>query len=145
MLNVKKKTLIQDIDIPIPKSAEMLSFIQENICIYPIWICPALDVQHKDKTFYIGNQIKNTEGYLMNMGIYGVPRIKLEMDSQARNRALEQKVKEVGGIKGLYAHIYYTKDEFWSNYNEKDYLKLRQKYHAEGAFLELYEKLAAKS
>jgi delta24-sterol reductase len=47
------------------------------------------------------------------------------------NRDFEAKVTELGGMKCLYAHAYYTEQEFWDIYDEKKYKELRNKYHAE--------------
>ena len=47
------------------------------------------------------------------------------------NREFEAKVTELRGMKCLYAHAYYTEQEFWSIYNEKRYMELRTRYHAE--------------
>lgn len=34
-------------------------------------------------------------------------------------------------MKWLYAHAYYTEEEFWSIYDRKDHNELRAKYHAD--------------
>ncbi|EXU95463.1 FAD/FMN-binding dehydrogenase [Metarhizium robertsii] len=46
------------------------------------------------------------------------------------NRALERKVAELGGKKWLYAHAYYTEEEFWAHYDRPAYDALRAKYAA---------------
>ncbi|KAK5004652.1 hypothetical protein LTR60_006494, partial [Cryomyces antarcticus] len=47
-----------------------------------------------------------------------------------QNRMLEDKVQELDGMKWLYAHAYYTEDEFWSIYDRQWYDALRAKYNA---------------
>ena len=37
---------------------------------------------------------------------------------------------QLGGKKWLYAHAYYTEDEFWANYDRVSYDALRAKYSA---------------
>jgi len=56
----------------------------------------------------------------------------------AKNRALEAQVAELGGRKWLYAHTYYTEDEF--NGHRK---KLRMKYWA-GTPSAVYDKVKVK-
>jgi Delta24-sterol reductase len=46
------------------------------------------------------------------------------------NRTFEKKVHELGGQKWLYAHAYYSEEEFDEIYNRKEYNVLREKYHA---------------
>jgi len=48
------------------------------------------------------------------------------------NREIEAKVTELGGVKTLYAHTYYTEEEFFTVYDRSRYEKLRKKYNAEG-------------
>jgi delta24-sterol reductase len=66
----------------------------------------------------------------INIGVWG-PGPKAFPSFVAKNRALEQKVKELGGLKWLYAHSYYTEDEFWDIYDKEEYDAVRSKYHAE--------------
>jgi delta24-sterol reductase len=46
------------------------------------------------------------------------------------NRAFERKVRGLGGQKWLYAHAYYTEEEFNEIYNREEYDRIREKYHA---------------
>lgn len=66
---------------------------------------------------------------LLNFGIWGHGPKQWEQFVDA-NRLLEHKVREFDGMKCLYAHAYYTEDEFWSIYNRKWYDALRVKYKA---------------
>lgn len=66
---------------------------------------------------------------LMNVGVWG-PRLPKPDEFLAENRKLERKVRELGGMKWLYAHCHYTKEEFWSIYDKDWYDALRVKYHA---------------
>ncbi|KAK3080908.1 hypothetical protein LTS18_012013 [Coniosporium uncinatum] len=56
------------------------------------------------------------------------------------NRKLEHKVRELHGLKCLYAHAYYTEDEFWDIYDRKSYEELRTKYKA-GSLPTVYDKV----
>ena len=67
---------------------------------------------------------------LMNVGVWG-PRLPNPAEFLAANRELEGKVRELGGMKWLYAHCHYTKEEFWNIYDKEWYDGLRAKYHAE--------------
>ena len=40
-------------------------------------------------------------------------------------------MRDLGGLKCLYAHAYYTEEEFWTVYNRDTYDALRRKYGAE--------------
>jgi len=68
--------------------------------------------------------------YLLNVGVWGLgPRYHNAMVTL--NRALEAKVKDLGGFKWLYANAYYTEKEFWEIYDRPWYDVLRKKYAAD--------------
>lgn len=66
---------------------------------------------------------------LLNFGVWG-PGPNSRDAFISRNRKFEHKVGELGGQKWLYAHAYYTEEEFNEIYNRKEYNALRVKNHA---------------
>ncbi|KAK5009380.1 hypothetical protein LTR39_004947 [Cryomyces antarcticus] len=66
---------------------------------------------------------------LLNVGVWGPGSSRYE-EFVHQNRMLEDKVQELDGMKWLYAHAYYTEDEFWSIYDRQWYDALRAKYNA---------------
>lgn len=66
---------------------------------------------------------------MLNIGLwgYGPPR---HDDFVKANRDLEQKLRELGGMKWLYAQTYCTEKEFWEMYDKEWYDELREKYDA---------------
>ena len=111
---------------------EFVDYLDKNFGIYPLWLCPlrqkttcssstfssfaAIGEQHGPETF-------------LNVGIWGVGPKGWDRFVEA-NRDLEQKVHKLKGKKWLYAHTYYTEDEFWNVYDRAEYDALREKYHA---------------
>ncbi len=79
---------------------------------------------------------------LINVGAW--TEVKDYNNSLTLNRKIERKVKELSGRKTLYAHTYYTEDEFWSIYNEKSYNEIRSKFYADIVFPDIYSKVVVK-
>ena len=69
----------------------------------------------------------------INIGIYGMPQNQTPLDR--RLSALESKLCDLGGRKWLYTNSSYTPEQFWSIYQESDYRSLREKYHADRAWV----------
>ena len=67
---------------------------------------------------------------IINVGVWGPGPTDLDQFIGV-NRQIEQKVRELGGRKWLYAQAYYTEKEFWEIYDEKSYNDLRRKYSAD--------------
>jgi Delta24-sterol reductase len=76
---------------------------------------------------------------LLDVGIWGMGP-KDSHQFIRLNRDFEAKVEELGGLKCLYAHAYYTEDEFWRIYDEAHYKELRRKYHAD-SLPSIYDKV----
>lgn len=128
---------IQDVAVPFTAAAEFLAWLDDgrNFGSYPIWICPFKNTPGVME----GGNAACEDGYLMNFGLWA-PSTHNRRDFIAQNRRLEQKVHDLGGKKWLYAHTYYTEDEFWAIYDKKQYDQLRTRYRA-NYLPDLYQKV----
>lgn len=136
--NYAYKYLVQDICLPEDKVVSFLEFARRNYHIYPLWLCP-LKVAGSDK---LSPNALDTK-LVINVGIWG-PMKPGKGSFVERNRQLEAKVRKLGGRKVLYAHSYYTEEEFWQVYDKSSYERLRRKYHAGVIFPDVYAKTATK-
>jgi Delta24-sterol reductase len=74
--------------------------------------------------------VTGTDTEMLNVGVWGWGP-KNKADFVRVNRALEDKVNELGGMKWLYAHTYYSEAEFWDAFGGRAaYEALRTKYRA---------------
>ncbi|KAL9127880.1 MAG: hypothetical protein Q9217_003316 [Psora testacea] len=155
-----KDNIIQDIAVPISNALNLLHWLDENYGIYPLWLCPFRQATHvpmyprmtgsgegKRHSIVAIEQPRDTreastaggpavdlgaaleDELLLSIGVWG-PQLPEPKDFVAQNRKLEKKVRELHGMKWLYAHCYYTREEFWSIYNKTWYDDLRTKYNA---------------
>lgn len=131
--------MVQDVGVPYEKVDEFVDWLENTLDIYPLWLCPLLlarsspDAEHGLHSGFARLSKDGPDGRLMNFGVWGPLRSGLSNHDAFvhANRLLEQKVHELGGKKWLYAHAYYTEDEFWAHYDRKSYEAVRQKYGAE--------------
>lgn len=125
---IASQTIVQDYGVPYDTAEEFIRWTDERTGIWPLWLCPVKAAPQGEKSFSQGSNIKAK--MLLDIGIWDMgPKdahafIKL-------NRDFEAKVTELGGMKCLYAHAYYTEQEFWDIYDRDKYEGLRKKYHAE--------------
>ncbi|TFA98901.1 hypothetical protein CCMA1212_009387 [Trichoderma ghanense] len=124
--------MVQDVGVPYDKVVEFQAWLDRELHIYPLWICP-LRIRRDDPDSGHGLHSEFARPDvpdLMNFGVWGgVKGSRREVVE--KNRALERKVQELRGKKWLYAHAYYTEEEFWSHYDRSSYDALRKKYGAE--------------
>ncbi|KAI1878149.1 uncharacterized protein JN550_000331 [Neoarthrinium moseri] len=124
--------IVQDVGVPYEQVGEFSSWLDANLRTYPLWLCPlrvrrdATDARHGLHAEFADS---TTPEFLMNFGIWRPGSLDHDQFVQ-QNRGLEKKVQELGGKKWLYAHAYYTEDEFWASYDRESYDTLRRTYSA---------------
>ncbi|KAJ9151340.1 Delta(24)-sterol reductase [Pleurostoma richardsiae] len=142
--------VVQDLALPFATAERLVDYTARELGIWPLWLCPlrrrAPPTFHPHTTtpaWAKQQQQQQQEGaagegegegeedeMMLNIGVWGWgPADRAEF--VAKNRALEAKVRELGGMKWLYAHTYYGEDEFWDVYGGRGwYDALREKYRA---------------
>jgi delta24-sterol reductase len=126
------KYIIQDVAVPYARAEELLQYLDESFGHYPLWICPLKSTVDWDDPARSKLSKKTNiamPDFMLNFGVWG-PGPKRRIDFALWNRKLERKLYELGGQKWLYAHAYYTKEEFDKIYDQNMYNALREKYHA---------------
>ncbi|KAG4026149.1 hypothetical protein MFRU_044g00200 [Monilinia fructicola] len=133
--------IVQDLALPYSTATEFVDYTDEYFGIYPLWLCPlkqsATPTMHPHSASYEADG--QTLKPLMNIGLWGYGK---EKDLVRANISLEKKLKELGGMKWLYAQTYYNEEQFWEMYDRKWYDELRKKYRATG-LPSVYEKVKA--
>lgn len=126
--------IIQDLALPFSTAAPFIDYTIHSFDIWPLWLCPLR--QTRIPTFHPHSPEPEPEpdGHalttMLNIGLWGFGPTDHDR-FVTKNRELESKVRELGGMKWLYAHTYYTEDEFWQLFDRAWYDRLRRKYHAE--------------
>lgn len=137
LLGIRRESVIQDVDIPIDKAPEFLEFFHREIGISPIWMCP-LRAANALQQFDL-YPMESAKTYI-NFGFWDVKKSREALPRGYYNRRIEQKVRELGGVKSLYSDSYFPRDEFWDIYNKPRYDELKVKYDPHARFKNLYEK-----
>jgi FAD/FMN-containing dehydrogenase len=126
-----KTYVVQDLALPFSTAEQFINYTASAFKIWPLWLCPLK--QTTMPTIHPHYSQKQADGnpptHMLNVGLWGQGP-KNHDAFIALNRDLEHKLRELGGMKWLYAHTYYSEDEFWEIYPRKWYDELREKYHA---------------
>jgi delta24-sterol reductase len=135
---IATRYIVQDMALPYPNAEKFINYTDETFNIWPIWLCPLK--QSPQPTMHPHTKGDLADDQMLNIGLWGFgpsdPSTYL-----AKNRALEKTLGELGGMKWLYAHTYYSKDEFWSQFDREWHESLRKKYRADGALPGVYDKV----
>ncbi|KAL2257855.1 hypothetical protein VTK26DRAFT_9079 [Humicola hyalothermophila] len=139
--------MVQDVGVPYDAAPGFARWLDAHLAIYPLWLCPlrlrrggggtAATARHGLHADFADEE--TTPATMLNFGVWG-PASFDRRECVRLNRALEREVARVGGRKWLYAHTYYTEDEFWAHYDRRAYDALRDKYGA-GYLPSVYDKV----
>lgn len=153
-LNKNEELIIQDIEVPIDRSADWIrSFLRvcpsnrigkiklskpgQKQATVPIWLCP----------------VKGTASPLMpmdsskiyvNFGFWDAlegPETKGGMSCGKINRALEALCLEFNAKKTLYSSVFLSEEDFYEQYNGKAYEGIKSKYDPSGRLRGWYERV----
>ncbi|KAI0887978.1 FAD-binding domain-containing protein [Annulohypoxylon maeteangense] len=156
--------VVQDVGMPYEAAEPFVDYVSEHLDIWPLWLCPlktpagpsfhphlrsVLDlpgerIEGDNIGEFSSGSLGEEAGQMLNIGVWGWgPK---DRDAFVRaNRDLERRVDELGGMKWLYAHTYYSEPEFWRAYggHRARYEALRERYRAE-SLPSVYDKVRVK-
>ena len=133
-----RERVVQDIEVPIDRTAEFLDWFLANVPIEPIWLCP---LRLRDATGSPGAwplyPIRPHHTYV-NVGFWS--SVPVGPTEGHTNRLIERKVSELDGHKSLYSDAYYSQDEFDELYGGEAYKTVKKTYDPDSRLLDLYAK-----
>ncbi|MFT3660400.1 MAG: FAD-binding oxidoreductase [Gordonia sp. (in: high G+C Gram-positive bacteria)] len=135
--------VVQDVEVPIERTAEFVDWFLDEIPIEPIWLCPLKLAEpgppHADpERPWPLYPLRPGRAYT-NVGFWSAVPVTPGRPGHT-NRRIELKVSELGGHKSLYSESFYPEDEFDELYGSEAYRALKQRYDPRGRLLSLYEK-----
>ncbi|GAA5097255.1 FAD-binding oxidoreductase [Nocardia iowensis] len=141
--NPPRERVVQDIEVPVERTADFVEWFLREIPIEPIWLCPlrlrdtgAPETSERTWPLY---PLEPNRTYV-NVGFWSaVPTVPGQREGAA-NRAIERTVTDFDGHKSLYSDSYYDKDEFAALYGGNIYTELKKRYDPDQRLLDLYSK-----
>lgn len=132
------ESVIQDVQIPFERAEEFLDFILAEVGITPVWVCPfrsssrpydlcAFQTNHDYINFGFWDQVPTRDGNRWCV------------------KAIERKIGELHGTKGLYSTSCYDRDTFWTLFDKNRYDELKRAYDPRGLFADLYAKCVGRA
>ena len=132
-LQGRRESVIQDVDIPLPRAAAFLDALQAQVGITPVWVCPFVATSDRFPLYRL-----RTDVPYVNFGFWDT--VPSDRPEGHYNAIVERLVASHGGKKSLYSQSTYDESTFWSQYDRDAYQALKQRHDPEGRFPGLYEK-----
>ncbi len=132
----RRERVIQDVEIPLGRTAEFLRWFAEDIGIEPVWLCPLRLRGERDWPLY---PLEPSRDYV-NVGFWSSVPIAPDGSGSDTNRSIEDQVDALGGHKSLYSDSFYSREDFNARYGGEEYAALKQRYDPDRRLLDLYAK-----
>jgi FAD/FMN-containing dehydrogenase len=139
----RRERVIQDVEIPVDRTADFLRWFDREVPIEPVWLCPIqlrrnVPEPAEGQTWPL-YPLEPGQLYV-NVGFWSTVAIEPGRQDGDVNRAIEHQVDEVGGHKSLYSDAYYTREDFAARYGGETYATVKQRYDPQSRLLDLYDK-----
>jgi FAD/FMN-containing dehydrogenase len=135
LLPHEKPTIILDVFIPFSKLPEFLQWFQKEFQFFPLWCVPYKKVRNYEwlsKRFF---EI-NTDELMIDLAIYGME----QKGDRNYHKIMEDKLLEIGGLKTLISHNYFSEEDFWKIWNRENYAKVKAITDPDNIFRDFYRK-----
>ncbi len=139
-----RERVVQDVEVPIERTADFVDWFLREVPIEPIWLCP-LRLREPAPANAAADRpwplypLEPKRTYV-NIGFWSSVPIVAGQPEGAMNRLIERTVTDFDGHKSLYSDSYYAKDEFTALYGGERYDELKTKYDPESRLHDLYSK-----
>ena len=121
--------------MPVEQLAAFLDWFDREIGMRPVWLCPV--VAFRDWPTY---PLEPRRTYV-NVGFWGSVHVGPEAVDAPLNRAIEAKMREIGGHKSLYSEAFYDRKTFDALYDGPNLAAQKARYDPDGRFTSLYDKV----
>ncbi len=138
-----RERVIQDVEIPIDRTADFLRWFDREVPIEPVWLCPIQlrpnDSSPSGQATWPLYPLEPGQLYV-NVGFWSTVAIEPGRSDGDVNKLIEQEVDDVGGHKSLYSDAYYSPEDFWARYGGETYADAKARYDPQARLLDLYAK-----
>jgi FAD/FMN-containing dehydrogenase len=138
--NPERERVVQDVELPLDRTAAFLRWFTANVPMAPIWLCP---LQLRSPRAWPLYPMHADEPYV-NVGFWGTVPIGPGAQDGDANKAVEQQVSELGGHKSLYSDAYYDRETFDQLYGGPAYHAAKERYDPDHRLTDLYDKVVGR-
>jgi FAD/FMN-containing dehydrogenase len=138
----ERERVVQDVEVPVERTADFLRWFAVNVPMAPIWLCPLKLRETAGPTSARTWPLYPLEPgqVYVNVGFWGTVPIEDGRQDGDVNRAIENAVADHDGHKSLYSDAYYDRETFDAVYGGEVYREVKNRYDPGHRLTGLYEK-----
>ncbi|MEU4643049.1 FAD-binding oxidoreductase [Micromonospora sp. NPDC023814] len=141
-----RERVVQDVEIPLDRTAEFLRWFARAVGMTPVWLCPLRlrePAGPESARAWPLYPLRPGQDYV-NIGFWGSVPIEGGAADGDVNRVIERMVSELGGHKSLYSDAYYDRESFDRLYGGAAWRAVKDRYDPDHRLTGLYEKAVAR-
>jgi FAD/FMN-containing dehydrogenase len=139
----ERERVVQDVEIPLERTAEFIEWFLGNVPMTPFWLCPVRlregDGPGSGRGWPLYPMVPGQ--VYVNVGFWGTVPIEPGRRDGDVNRMIEDEVAALSGHKSLYSDAYYDRATFDARYGGDRYRSVKDRYDPKHRFPDLYEKV----
>jgi delta24-sterol reductase len=139
-----ERNVVQDGLVPLRYLREAIEMFHREFECYPLWICGHKTFRTSPQGMIEPSLPDVPEEMFVDVGAWQVPRFvkrKERWNGREAVKQMEAWLREHGSYQCLYAVTEQTREEFWRMFDRSLYEKVRRKYGAQGAFMDVFDKV----
>ena len=135
LLSGEQPTIILDIFLPVSKVPQFLEWYEREFRYFPLWCVPYRRPRDYE---WVSPEVfaRSNDELWVDLAIYGMK----QRGGRNYHKLMEDKLRELGGIKTLISHNYHSPEEFWKTWNRDNYARVKAMTDPENLFRDLYAK-----
>src|SRR4051794_222941 len=135
----QREMVVQDVELPVERLEEFLAWFDGEVGMRPVWLCPLVSPGTNTGAQWPTYPLHPGTTYV-NVGFWGTVHVGPDAPDAPRNRAIEAKVKRLGGHKSLYSEAFYDRETFDRLYDGANLTAVKRRYDPDDRLLSLYDK-----
>ncbi len=135
---------VQDVLTPIRHLRSCLEMVEREFEVYPLWLCAHKMFRTRPQGMLAPSRDAGDTEMFVDVGLWQVPGFVKRgetWDGHQAVRNMEAWARAHNAYQCLYAVTEQRQDEFWRMFDRTLYARVRSTYGAEGAFMDVYEKV----
>lgn len=139
-----ERNVVQDALVPMRLLKEAIELFHREFECYPLWLCAHKTFKTQPQGMIGPSSPDLEEEMYVDVGAWQVPGFVKRKEPWSGSRAvrnMEAWLRENKGYQCLYAVTEQTREEFWRMFDKALYESVRKKYGAEGAFMDVFDKV----
>ncbi|HYH34851.1 MAG TPA: FAD-binding oxidoreductase [Nocardioides sp.] len=131
----RRERVVQDVEVPAERLGEFLTWFDGEVGMRPVWLCPVVTGRH-----WPTYPLDPGRTYV-NVGFWGTVHVGPQAEQSPLNRAIEDKLHELGGHKSLYSEAFYDRATFDALYDGANLARVKKTYDPQDRLTGLYDKV----